>query len=394
MNETKPFAKLADHGELIYVALRQRLDAMSPWKWILLSVFVAVLLSVCFLTPKFWILRQPTPGSFEWDRATTFIESSKTPWLAPAEAAMRWRMLPAWVAYFTGLRGALSLVIPWLGLLVWLGTTAWLIAKRTSDRLLGSASSCLLATSGGALAVTNFLGLNDGWYLTGLSVVTLARSPIALAVATLLCPWVDERFLIALPLAWLCRRCLVREDLLPNASSAAVEMVTLALCVAFYAICRLALSASVPGGSDIAFLRSVREELPRYLSFAPLGWFMGWRAGWLFIAALPIWMWFGGQRWNAAVLVAAVAAIAGLLLLVASDLSRSIVVLSPVMLVGVLICANPPASGPKWRLLLLLAVAVNLLLPFAHVSHVKIYNVNSLPFELFRLWKTRGSVEP
>ncbi len=392
MNEAQPFSKLASHGEMIYLALRRRLEAMSPWKWILLSIFSAVFLSVCFLTPKFWILRQPTPGSFEWDRATTFIESSKAPWLAPTEAAMRWRLLPAWVAYLTGLRGMLALVIPWLGLVVWLGTTTWLMAKRSGDRLLGSASSCLLATSGGALAVTNFLGLNDGWYLTGLSVVTLARSPIALAVAALVCPWVDERFLIALPLAWLCRRHLVREGHLTNASSAVVELATLAACVAFYTICRLALSTGMPGGSDLTFLRSVREELPRYLSFAPLGWFMGWRVGWLFILALPTWLWFRGQPRHAVVLAAAIATTAALLLLVASDISRTIAVLSPIVLVFVVICATQSASGPRWRLILLLAVAVNLLLPFAHVSHVKIYNVNSLPFELLRVWKAPGPV--
>ena len=146
---------------------------MPEWRWVALSAFVAIARSVGFLAPKLWILRQPMPGSFEWDRALTIIEQSKAPWMRALEPAMCSRILPGLVACLLGLRGTSCLVLPWLGLLVWLDVTACLVGRRSGDRLNGSACACLFATSGGAIAMTNWWGLNDGWYLVGLSVVTL-----------------------------------------------------------------------------------------------------------------------------------------------------------------------------------------------------------------------------
>lgn len=301
------------------------------------------------------------------------------------EPAMRSRILPGWVAYLLGLRGTSCLVLPWLGLLVWLGVTACLVGRRSGDRLAGSACACLFATSGSAIAMTNWWGLNDGWYLVGLSVVTLGRSPFWLAAVTLLCPWVDERLLMALPLAWICRRCLVKVGPLQGASRGIPELALLGTCIVVYAVARLTLLPTVSNGADAAFLRSVLRDLPHYISFAPLGWFMGWRSGWLFIVLLPAWLWISGRRSAAGGVSAAIAITAASMLLVASDTSRSVVVLAPVILAAVVACATATQSVSMLRSLLFATVLANLLMPYLHVSHAKISNVNSLPLELVRL---------
>ena len=139
MNSPAPFSTFGSRWESNWNMARLRLDAMPEWKWIVLSALIAVILSVCFLAPKLWVLRQPMPGSFEWDRALTLIEQSKSPWSPALEPAMRSRILPGWVAYLLGLRGTSSLVLPWVGLLFWLGASACLVGRQSGDRLIGSA---------------------------------------------------------------------------------------------------------------------------------------------------------------------------------------------------------------------------------------------------------------
>jgi hypothetical protein len=70
----------------------------------------------------------------------------------------------------------------------------------------------------------------------------------------------------------------------------------------------------------------------------------------------------------------------------ASDLSRSIAILVPLVLLGCWhIERHDFAAAP--RRMLWLGI-VNLLLPAAHVVHVKIDVISPLPLELFRLFRS------
>jgi hypothetical protein len=79
MNDTQPFAVANRRVDECLEAMQRRLDRMSGWRWIFISAFTTVVLSVCSLAPRLWILRQPTLVSFECDRGRTFIEQSKAP---------------------------------------------------------------------------------------------------------------------------------------------------------------------------------------------------------------------------------------------------------------------------------------------------------------------------
>ncbi len=71
--------------------------------------------------------------------------------------------------------------------------------------------------------------------------------------------------------------------------------------------------------------------------------------------------------------------------LLASDLSRSVAIATPLVLAGCFALARRhPAAAP--RVLLVLGV-VNLLVPAAHLTYVHIDPINPLPVELLRLFR-------
>ena len=134
----------------------------------------------------------------------------------------------------------------------------------------------------------------------------------------------------------------------------------------------------VGGGASAAFLQA-QLGTTAVIAFAPLGWWMALRAGWAAVA-LGIWSLPIARRWLAA---AAVGITLLVMLKLASDLSRSAAILTPVMLWGCFVLARRfPAQAPR---VLLAAGLINLLLPAAHVVYTKIDLISPLPIELFRL---------
>ncbi len=371
--------------------LDRRMDAWGTAKFLVVVTLAALILSVFFHAPKLWILRQPMPGSFEWDRGFTLQAQARAPWEPAAEPAMRWRLLPAWVAHLAGMRGMGVFLLPWLGLAAWLGATAKWLCDRNLSRLATASLLILLSTSGSALCVTNWWGFNDGWYLLGLSAVVLAQSRWALAGAGALCPWVDERFLMALPLAVLCRWWAMPLGTSP-AWVGRAELWILGGGSAAYLVARLGASAWLQtDGTGLDFISNVVRYLTPALATAPLGWFFGWRSAWLLIIAAPFLAWRTGSG-RIALLLAVVGLVTLLSqLFVAYDHSRTSAVLLPLVLAASLRASSEWSKNQASLCLFLLAVAA-LITPFAHVSHNKLMPVNFFPIELFRLWKAPAVV--
>lgn len=360
-------------------ALEQGLQRLSRARFVALAVLAALVLSLVFHAPKLWLLRHEVAGSFEWSRGTTFRAQATAPWEAAAEPAMRWRLLPAWTAYLIGLRSHRAFAFPWLGLIAWLGLTALLLDRHGVGRTVTLGGTVVLATTGSALAATNWFGINDGWYLAGLTAVVLARSAPSLAAAVLLCPWVDERFLMALPLAAGCRFVLESGRLKRDAF-------ILGLGAAFYVAVRLTVGLIFPttSSADQGFLTEVFRHLSVSLTWAPFGWLLGWRFAWLLLLAAPLLVWSSGQTRPAVALFLLGAGTLASQALVASDHSRTAIVLLPLALVALAHPGSRRCAGLQSRAVLALAL-LSLAAPFAHVVFNKVVPVNSIPWELARL---------
>jgi hypothetical protein len=346
--------------------------SISLWRHPVGVVGVCLALSVLFFAPRLWLMTEYLPGTFQWDRAHTYLLQCEQPLRRDVEPAMLWRLLPPLVAHACALPGKTPLALPWLGVIACMVYVAVLFRRRLPDLRYVYGGTLLFATTSAVLVPVGWFGINDAWVWLGLIAVAFGESAWALPVAALLCPWIDERFIIGFPLAWFVR-CLNRDDPLWS------RPVLSGLWLMPYVAMRFALGGNpVGGGASTAFLQA-QLGAAAVIPFAPLGWWMALRAGWAAVA-LGIWsLPIAGRCLATAVVGITLLVMLGL----ASDLSRSAAILTPIVLWGCFVLARRfPAQAPR---VLLAAGLINLLLPAAHVVHTKIDLISPLPLELFRL---------
>jgi len=295
---------------------------------------------------------------------------------------MRWRILPPLAANLLHLRGYWPLIVPWAGLIALLVYFVLSVERLTSSRLVAALSVALLCTSGAVLFVTMCNGINDGWCLLGLLAVACSRRNASVAVACLLTPWVDERFLLGLPLAFFCRSILLQ----PAFAGGRRSICWIGVAVSVYPVVRTVVSLANSDLGSVSFVLRALGATPQYLPFAHLGWWMGFRGGWALVV-LAFWcvLVVRGRR---AFLLGAAATLAGwgAVTLLAADLTRSTNLLLPLFVAGACAAAGSLGTRAASRLVLAL-LAFNLAAPFEMVTYNKPLLLHSLPFELIRLYK-------
>jgi len=335
---------------------------------------VCLALSVFFFSPRLWLMTESQPGTFEWDRAYSYLLQCEHPLRRDIEPAMLWRLLPPLVAHTAHLPGKTPLALPWLGVIACTTYVAVLFRRRSPDPRFVYGGTLLFATTSAVLVPLGWFGINDAWVWLGLFAVAFGESAWALPLAALLCPWVDERFIIGFPLAWLVCRLDRREPLGGRASLAGLWLLP-------YLALRVVLSRMYPTHSAewtfVWFL--LLHQAASVASTAPLGWWMGLRAAWAAVV-YGAWVTPPGRRLLAA---ATFAATIGVLLVVASDLSRTIALVLPAAFWGCFeLARRAPTLAPR---VLLVAGCANLVIPAAHIVYTKIDPINPLVFEVLRL---------
>lgn len=343
-------------------------------KLVLLIAGASLALSLLVFSPRLWLMRSPKPGTYQWTRAETYLKQCAEPFRHDIEPAMSWRLLPPAVCHVVGLTDRGAFLLPWLGVLAATVYAAVLAARRHDDWRFTFGCTLLFTCSSAILVPLHWFGINDAWAWLGLLAVTFAQNRWARGAAVLLAPWVDERFLIALPLALLVRR-------LDQPGTSLARHSRVLLWLLPYAAIRLWFSRqSVYLQPTTSFLTAHLAQAPIVLPLAPMGWWMAWRAGWLPAAyALRARPWELG----AALLLTLCTG-----MVLAADLSRTAAMLSPLVLGGCFLYARDRKLEAP-RVVLLIALA-NLLIPAAHVVYKSLDPVNPLPIELLRLFRIPG----
>jgi len=219
-------------------------------------------------------MRVVVPGSFQWDRARTYLAQCEQPFRRDVEPAMHWRILPPLTARYLGLSGYIPLVLPWAGVCALVGYVAVLHARRLPDPQFIFGGTLLVATSSAILVPVGWLGINDAWVWLGLLTVAFGRTWWAVAAACLLCPWIDERFIIGAPLAWVAR-CLDEDRKFLSSGLFS------ACWLAPYAVTRLIFGGNpLTNDTSSHFPSTQVQSAMAFLPMAPLGCWMGIRAGW------------------------------------------------------------------------------------------------------------------
>lgn len=327
----------------------------------------AVLAAVCF-APRFWLWAAAglPLGDFiavqpEFHRAAFALRQLEDPWQRiadPTNRVIEWRLLFPVVAHALKLPPGLYLALPALGVLAALGVAAAALWRATKDPLLTLGGTVLAATSSWFFVSTGWLAYFDAWLVAALVLATFSSSRVTLALAALLAPWIDERFLLALPLCFVLRPALAAAD--SDRRRLAGDAAALAGGVLPYVAVRLG-AEWFGWRATAAGYWGERALLPAGPLVLLWGAWNGLRLGWFAVAA-PLRHLPGRMRLTVAGVAAATLAVN---LLVADDLSRSVSVLVPLLLAGLVWAHRAGATRARW---LAAGLALgNLVLPAEHV---------------------------
>jgi hypothetical protein len=367
--------------------LKIKINKLSIFTFLSLTVSVSILLSLFFFSPRFinWDLSRA--GSFEVSRAISFLQQVNNPWDSSIESALKWRLLIPNTAHFTGIRGWAALSISWIGVVVLLAQTTWIILNITRDRWLAITGCVLVSSSSAVVVSTGWLGINDAWYLSGLMTVAFVKNPLWLLGSCLISPWLDEKFLIALPLAILTRW---HQDIQSNTRDALFKLMSLITCgVIPYITTRIFVTFFYSDASSTSFVKSVLTGFTTWLPWVHLGWWMAFRLGWIFIV-ISFWLILivGGLRYLLIALFLFLSSSLAITIL-AADMSRSAAMVLPLLVWG---WSNAPSNtifgNANMRNIIVLS---NLLIPCMHVTYDKASLISTLPLEIFRLLRCIGS---
>jgi hypothetical protein len=357
------------------------------------SAFLAAALSLIFFCPNFWLWRGlgiPVSNLLacpELHRLYFLLQQLAHPWsYLPDLAAynnivIEWRLLFPVLGHYLGMSPTLFFALPHVGCVATLILVAYILHQRTGRFPIVLSGTLLAATCSWFFVSTAWLGYADSWLIFALVLASFAHSPRTLFVTALLAPWVDERFILALPLCLGIRVLMAPESAPVTWKALAPHALALVGGVAPYLVIRLGAELMGIRHTTVGyFSKGFVYDVPagRLL----LGFWQGLRAGWIMVAAFFVLAWPNRRNpWR-------LAAIAGILvslavnLRAAGDLGRSASVAVPLLIGGILLAAQ---AWPRlaWWSLPLLGLA-NLLLPAEHVVANFIEPIDNLRTELVR----------
>jgi hypothetical protein len=348
-----------------------------PWQqWsgprvILLSTLGSALLALCFFAPRFWLwraagmpLNELVAIQPELHRAFHALQQLQDPWQRiddPVNRVIEWRLLWPAIAHALGFSKALYFALPYLGCIAALAGVSTITWRATRDAVPTAAAAVLAATSSWFFVSTGWLAYFDSWLILGLLLASFVRARWVLFATALLTPWVDERFILALPLCLAVRSLGSERETARDRTVLIRDAVALVAGIIPYVAVRL--------GAEIFDLRATskiywaaRPLLPAPLIAMMWGLWNGLRLGWVIVSVAAL-AGIRARRHRIAVVV-----IVGTLVLnvcVADDISRSASVATPA-LVAALLLAWRHRPHQMRRALPLLCLG-NLVVPAQHV---------------------------
>ncbi|MBI5691045.1 MAG: hypothetical protein HZC55_13235 [Verrucomicrobia bacterium] len=351
-----------------------RFDRVNSWpatRVVALTGTGVVLLTITCFSPRFWLW--PAAGAPlgdivalqpEFHRAFHALRQLADPWQRiddPVNRVIEWRLFWPVIGHYLALPPAWYLALPHIGCLATVFATAGLVWRSTRDLLPTVALTVLAATSSWFFVSTGWLAYHDSWLILAILLACFGRHGATLLLAALVAPWIDERFLLSLPLC-LAVRALGADRPSPPTRGELLKAAGLLLAgIAPYAAVRL--------GCELSGFRATSSRYwgDRPLLPAPI-WVMGWglwnglRLGWVLLACSVLLAPRDRlRRISAAFVLLAV----WVSLCVADDLSRSASVALPAVIAGGLVLWRD--SPDRARRLLPWLGAGNLLLPAQHI---------------------------
>ena len=310
------------------------------------------------------------------------VDALFAPVATPSNRMIQWRLLFPAIWHSFNLPKTLFLALPHIGCLLVLGMIAHVAYGATGNRLLAVLATALLGASSWFFVSTGWLTYFDSWLVLGLMLVVFAKPQITLTVACLLCPWIDERFVIALPLCLMVRFIYFQRIEEKNYRAMYQDALLAVFATFFYAASRLSMSLCLEDYS-LWYLRD--QVVPAKLATVPVsryleGIWAGIRGGIFFIGLFLCFACAKSPwRWRTVLWLIFLSTLA-ISLVIAGDLSRSMSVFLSTALAGIVLAAR---EQPRvLRIALPIVLIIELLLPAKHVVTVFTIPIYSLRTEI------------
>ena len=355
----------------------------------------------CFLTLIFFF--SPTWGAFRvWSRVpemggmlevrrgAAVLQQVATPGVEIADklhAAIQWRLLFPAIGHFLNLPPVIFFALAPLGCVVALAFAIAVLRRRGASFGFAALAAIILGAGSWFFASVCWLGYFDSWVVLGLLLVAFAEASWPVWLACAWAPWVDERFVLAVPLALVCRW--VQRTAAGKSFELKSELgVPAGLVLAFVAVRLGVLSAKSASGATVGGYFSGLENSGRGIGRMALGVWEGLRVGWLAVAAALLWL----ARERAWLVGVAVVVLVGIGLGTVQDFSRAMMLVSPVALLGAVLAVGREASFPRW--LPAAATIAALVLPAHHVMSNRVNPIYYFYHELAALDQPPAAVMP
>ncbi len=357
------------------------------WGLVLGAALAAMALSTFFFAPRLVVWRAfgvPSLASnIEIFRSPRFLHQVAQPFdriTVASDQVIQWRLLFPLLAHGLHLPVVVLWILPWVGCLLALATAARMLWIHTRDVRLVWLGTLLTATCSWYFVATGWVFYFDGWLMAALLLAAFGRSRGWLLAAALLAPWVDERFILALPLCLVVRWTQLSRDEKYRVRDWLTDAAWLSAGVAPYLGLRLwAWRAGVWQPEQSYFVNTIGFTSPKAVMAEGM-WF-GLRAAWLPAVLWPVLVW---RRSRPELGLTAFLVLLGSVVFhvgMAGDVSRSASVAVPALLAGVMAWREWPA---RWAMCVLIGAGVaNFLLPARHVvtsdpvSRIPIYYLHT-----------------
>jgi tetratricopeptide (TPR) repeat protein len=349
----------------------ERAAAHAEWLRGALFASASAIVLLALFCPRWNIFvawsRVPEFNEFiEVRRAATVLQQVEHPFSPltdPIHRVVRWRLLFPLLGHVLHLPPTVFLALPALG--AWLALLRlWQLARAggCSEWTAWCATTALGAT-GWFFASTGWLGYFDAWLVLALLTVSHGSRTWTLAAVCVLAPWIDERFIIALPLALGIR---YRERLIGNQGALREilrELMVPAAATVAYLVVRIALAGQA-GSPGVGEYLKAQQALSAPFSRQLAGLWESLRFAWVFVA-LGLFAWLRPAPVRIRVALAAIAALTAFVgFAIANDLSRSMTLLLPLAVVGMAWGARYVKAWPAALSVMLVAA---LGLPARHI---------------------------
>lgn len=369
------------------------LDRFKYFLFLIISSLFSYMFVLFFFAPRFILWRQlgqPITGNVvppEIFRAIFVLKQLENPFIHidnPGNHVINWRLFFPLLGHYLHIPKSIFFILPHLGVLLTLGTIIHVVNKEGQGRIFSICVAILLATTSWFFTSTGYLLNFDAWVLLGMLVVAFFSSDLLLFFACLCVPWIDERFILALPLCLLVRASYFQWEEEGVLKKVCRDGFVLLIAVLPYVCARVAALMTGADTTSLGYLNSRLVETGISMVLAIEGMFAGLRFVWMLIVIFIVYNFIRKKFfWGGTVLLVSVIT-AFFQPFIAQDLSRSMFVFVPCGLMAVILMIR---QRMVYRTHLVIAIFIlNLVNPAVHIMHAHGMNykfkINNFIYEM------------